>query len=369
MSGGRGRRRRARLVIQRTQPIRRRRNPRPGNGRNAGRNTGSSTTVRRTGVGSAIASGVRTVLGVLPGSAITTKLADVVFKMFGVAVDGVRVDGSKFEANASHFGCSTVFEVMPVNVAANTNLGAICSVQDPSDASVNIRGWLPRFPFTRVRSLTVRFVPTHPVRNSSGMVAMAWTPYTTDGAKTWYRNQLRIPTFRDVINMPGAVQGKPGDVISLRCNISGYAGLPRLPSDEIGLIHFAHQDNSHTGGDMIKPDEFSGQFEISGTVESLACYPHEVAIPDFKDKEERFADKIWDQLNVFAARYDSCGSGVPSGIAHLKQGSGFSCTYDPTTGKCAVKGNLFRPQALERADPTHGRGSLGEGDFDMGECA
>lgn len=319
------------------------------------------SSVRHTSLAQHISNGIRTVLAAMPGSSIIAPFLDIAFRSFGLSVASRRDTKSPntIQMASSFFGVGAVFEILPANLGAGSTLGIV--VTNPYTAThPGFRSWAPRAPFLTVSNLTVRFVPTNEQRYLSGMVAMSWVPYTTDSAREWYRAIRQVPTYRDVVAIPGAIQGRPTDPLLLRCVLSGYSALPRKPDEPLGLVFCAFIDNARSGSSQLSPADFSGEFEVSGTIHTIGGYPHEFEAGQFTAGKSTYDDVIPDHMADLGARLERSygghrlyskargGLGLPPGFGPVPDdecdvtlADGYTCEIDPATGLCIVTGEII----------------------------
>ncbi|VDP24808.1 unnamed protein product [Heligmosomoides polygyrus] len=126
-----------------------------------------------------MALGIRSLLGVLPGSSITTPIADFFFK--SLALDKMSsLVGKILTSTSKCYGAGATVELYPVSIAAGSPIGAVAKA---TATLADSRVWISRSPFVRISNLQVRLVPTTMQRAVSGSVAIGWIPYTTEDAQ------------------------------------------------------------------------------------------------------------------------------------------------------------------------------------------
>lgn len=111
----------------------------------------------------------------------------------------------------------------PVKNCASTQLGA---AGDATSVWPGSRGWIACSPFVRLSNLTIRCIPITQQSSVSGYVAIAWIPYSTEMPKLFRKGRTKVPTFKDVINIPTHAVDRPSHTITLSCSRKGIAHYP-----------------------------------------------------------------------------------------------------------------------------------------------
>lgn len=291
--------------------------------------------MNRTPAGALFSNCVRSVLGVLPGSSLTIPFADFVLKGIGVAETATTPKPGKMSAVTKFFGCSGNFEIFPVNLGSGSMLG--CTRLEGDSGT---RVWTPRYPFVRISGLTAEYSPTNELAHYAGRVVMGWIPYTTPTAKAFYRDATQIPSFRDVIDIPGAACADAKTQFSIQCRLSGFCAQPLPPDEALGQLVISYENNSRTSGEMLTPSECAPSIQLRAKMSSRAGYEHEIVVGTVETAYDHyhFRDNVSDLLKPYACRIFIANI-KSRGAVMFENDKQFKCEYDTNTKSCTLTGN------------------------------
>lgn len=224
-----------------------------------------------TGFGGLLAHGVRTLLSVLPGSALTVGIADFVFKSLGYSTKSPILNSDQtVTATFQATGLTALFHIALKDILFQSFTHGV---------RLNAAEWATNYSAGRLRSLCVKIIPQTPQAEKRGLLAMAFIPFRTDEEAIWYNDKSRIQgmLFEQVKMIPGAKSGPASRPLTINYRpkpSDGRLNYDLGMLDEIGAITIGFDQTNRTVYNAFSQDDFSCTVVISGTV--LLQRPQEV---------------------------------------------------------------------------------------------
>lgn len=260
-----------------------------------------------TGYGGLIARGVRTLLSVLPGSQLTTGIADFVFKSLGYT-KVVSVRGSEVDAEFQATGLTALFHLALKDVLYESFTHGTRT----SEAE-----WTTNYTSGRLLALTVRVVPQAPTGQSRGQLALAFIPFRRDKDKAYYDKNAAGMRYDQVKVIPGAKSGRANRplTVTFRPRVRDgilFTSLDML--DEIGAVAIAFDQTNRNSYGAFGMDEFSCTVLVSGVVRLVR--PNEVPQPYKLGR--RIDDKNANKLATLTTPDHTCQFDIMATADHHK---------------------------------------------------
>lgn len=231
------------------------------NRRQKGRRNGRvRQSTRSTGYGGLIARGVRTLLSVLPGSTLTTGIADFVFKSLGYT--------SSLEGNLNKFAA----DIKVTALTANFHIAAKDILFDSytHGCKTDLVTWASNYQAGRVRSVTIKVVPETPMGEVRGILGLAFIPFRNQEENTWYDSHNAGVLIEQLKRIPGAKTGPAGKPLSITFRpgpSDGDLNFDVRLAREIGAVLIAFDQTSRDAYGMFTADQFSAMVYVSGIIE------------------------------------------------------------------------------------------------------
>lgn len=220
---------------------------------------------RQPDMKSVVASGIKTLVGLMPLGTALAPVADFIFKSIGWTKASITSPGSSSLKLASAVDSN----FFGVTAGMLVNHGAlICGskLATPIVTTGDIRTGVS-FPFVnmRVLEMVITVLPSTKRENQQGEVTVAFLPWNQAAEPS---NTPPLPTFVEVSLLPGAVTGPASSTITLAwkpdpANMMVSRFNP--PRAKLGIILVAFQNMDRDEYVEMKASEFGPQINISGT--------------------------------------------------------------------------------------------------------
>lgn len=228
------------------------------------------------GWGNFVASGVRTILGLLPGGKTMQHLFDFAWKPTVMTSDIVHSAG-QYSGTGLIVGLSSSTSFTVASLVANSQYGSIV------DAS-GVRSVRIPFHDGKIASISISASPTNVASKRSGEWVIGFCPFRTENDVGMFSS--RVPDFDDVLRWPGSVSGPADKILNLRYvprvydgRIFGFLKL----SETVGCSVVAYRDPNRTTYDNFTSGDFSATIKASARVFLRAQYPTSNAT-EYKDE-------------------------------------------------------------------------------------
>lgn len=268
-----------------------------------------------TGYGGLIARGVRTLLSVLPGSQLTTGIADFVFKSLGYS-KVMSVRGSEVDAEFQATGLTALFHLALKDLLYESFTHGTRTAEAE---------WTTNYTSGRLLMVTIRVIPQSPTGQSRGQLALAFIPFRRDKDRTYYDNNAAGMRYDQVKVIPGAKSGRANRplTVTFRPRVRDgilFSSLDML--DEIGAVAIAFDQTNRNAYGAFGMDEFSCTVLVSGVVRLVR--PNEVPKPYKLGR--RIDDKNVDKLATITTPDHACQFDICATAAHHKwTDRGYAC--------------------------------------------
>lgn len=216
------------------------------------------------GLKSVIATGVKSVLGVLPGSTFTAPLADFLFKSIGWTTSIYLTSPI---ADVSIYGLGGCFDIQPRTLGSG--LPGYAELDNaPITSGLRLTTNLTDF---RISHLRARLVTCGPA-SSSGFVYFGYEPFVRGD------EPLSVPTITPayVMNMAQSTKCKIGSSCSLRYYARFTDGLAYQftgAETSVGRFVICYEDLSRTEFTEFTANDFQCQIELKGNVVARSVDP------------------------------------------------------------------------------------------------
>lgn len=243
-----------------------------------------------TGFGGLIARGIRTLLSVLPGSELTTGIADFAFKSLGYSKVILPLDSDSHTVQAEFLctGLTALFHIALKDILFESFTHGV-----REDAAT----WSTNYEAGRLVSLEVSIIPQARMQERQGQWAAVFIPFRTADENTYYDTKFQGMLYEQVKLIPGAVSAPATKPLRLRFRPTprdGRLNFDLSLKDEVGLISIGFDQTNRTSYKAFGLDEFSCTVIVSGTVQLQR--PHEVS---YASKHKRtIDDKLKNTLAV-----------------------------------------------------------------------
>lgn len=222
-------------------------------------------------LGSLLVKGVNTLLSVIPGAKIFAPVADFAFKSIGLK-QGITVDGDFVAGTTLIYGVSAAFTV-PLSTIIQDSAQMIRSTRTDNTAQKDI---ITAYSHGRLLQIRVHARPIGQLSYRQGTWALAFIPFSAQESEAFYAANTSPPTLRDVLCIPGAVQGsgtKPLTV-NYRARRNTFDALTHPLDTKIGMVMVTYEDLSRAKGEDFGPEDFGVEIIISGAVYLSTPIPH-----------------------------------------------------------------------------------------------
>lgn len=260
-----------------------------------------------TGYGGLIARGVRTLLSVLPGSKLTTGIADFVFKSLGYSTK-IAMCGSEVDAEFQATGLCALFHLALKDLLVDSYTHGTRTAT---------AGWTTNYTNGRLLAVTIRVIPQAPTGQSRGQLALGFLPFRDDKDRKYYDSNAAGMRYDQLKVMPGAKSGRANRPlqITFRPTVRDgrlYINMNML--DEIGAVAIAFDQTNRNAYGAFGMDEFSCTVLVSGIVRLVR--PNEVPKP--YDLGREIDDKMRDKVAIITTPDHTCRFDVSSSAPHHK---------------------------------------------------
>lgn len=237
----------------------------------ARRNKAKRQSTSFTGFGGLIARGVRTLLSVLPGSELTTGIADFAFKSLGYSKVTLPLDASTNTVQAEFLatGLTALFHIALKDLLFESFTHGV-----REDAAT----WTTNYEAGRLMSLEVSVIPQARMQERQGQWAAVFIPFRTAAENLYYNTKFQGMLYEQVKLIPGAVSAPATKPLKVRFRPTprdGRLNYDLSLKDEIGLISIGFDQTNRTSYKPFGLDEFSCTVIVSGVVQLQR--PHEVS--------------------------------------------------------------------------------------------
>lgn len=212
-----------------------------------------------TGFGGLIARGVRTLLSVLPGSSLTTGIADFVFKSLGYS-KVLSVIGNEVEVTFQATGLTALFHLKLKDILFESFTHGV---------RVNAEEWDSNYSAGRLMSLCVKVIPQAPTGQQRGQWALCFIPFRTNDDEYYYNNKSQGMLYEQLKMIPGARSAqanKPMHVMFSPRSNDGRLNFDLDLNKEIGAVGIAFDQTNRSSYGAFGMDEFSCTVIVSGVV-------------------------------------------------------------------------------------------------------
>lgn len=214
---------------------------------------------------------MNTLLSVVPGAAIFRPVADFAFKSLGFS-KLLDVQGDSITASTYVFGSSAAFFV-PLTTLIQDSPTMIRANRTDNLAQKDI---ITTFTHGKLLQIRVTARPIGQLAYRQGQWALAYLPFSTLESETFYNENTTIPTLRDVLAIPGAVQssGTRQLTTNYRPRRATFDSMVHPLTTNIGLVMICYEDLSRNKGSEFGPEDFGAEIIIHGTVQLFTPMPH-----------------------------------------------------------------------------------------------
>lgn len=228
------------------------------------RRVGKSSTSRRMNIPRYLASGAKTLLGLIPGvGTALAGVADFVFKSLSITKQ--RLTTGQFKGETSIFGLGAFLEIPVAAIWQNSDL---CQLDGTSTTLAPT--YVSMFETVRLINVTFKVIPASKFGDRQGEWAMAFTPYMnpTDSADLLTQG-ITVPSYNTVCRRPGAVFGSASRPLQLSYSTTGntYLEMHHPENVMIGYLMIAFQDTLRDNFSQFKASEIAPEVIISGRVQ------------------------------------------------------------------------------------------------------
>lgn len=255
---------------------------------------------RRTTVGQLVTSGVRTLVGFLPGASYFKDIADFALKALNVATSVEVVtsgDKTKYVFEGTHqYGMRGMFLIGSRNLIVSSSVGVRAGLA--KDTSSHFwRQCAVDFDQVMTTSLVLSLVPEGQAKNRAGLWHFGYqAAYDLDGA-TRMQQFVLPPEYTNMKNFTRYASGPADKPLRLRWNVSpsdgAYCNSYRPPgSDVLGLVCIYFEDHSRDTAGEMQNSEFACSVHVSGTFRTRNTRPETANAGDIKIVQDICADRL-----------------------------------------------------------------------------
>lgn len=275
------------------------------------------------------AKGTRSVLAALPGSPITTAVADFVFSSLGWSAKSPSSTTESSESTISDVritGLGGVFDITPAMFFGS--MQGVGLIKPAMQGNPELADILFQWRAARISVLKIIARPSGPLGSVSGTWAIGFTPYTTDDARNMIPTSLKKSgvTFETIKQCPVFAIGDVNKPLAVRHFFQfqdGIAYLPQQVTSTVGVVQIAYQDVMRSVWTDLTAADFQCTIDCSA---SVVCSSRDPS--SFVGTTNRVQTPIIDV---------SAHVSTPSGRLSLG-GSSFKCTKNSKTGFCDLSG-------------------------------
>lgn len=223
-----------------------------------------------TGFGSLMARGVRTLLSVLPGSKLTTGIADFAFKALGYSQEIVVLDANSGMVKVTFLatGLTALFHLALKDILFD-------SVSHGT--RINAAEWVTNYEGGRLLSLNIAVIPQARLEQRQGQWAAVFIPFRSDEERKFYDEKKQGMLYEQVKVIPGAKSAPATKPLRLSFTPGSRDGRLNYDiglKDEIGLVSIGFDQTNRAEYGEFALDSFSCTVIVSGVVQLQR--PHEV---------------------------------------------------------------------------------------------
>lgn len=221
----------------------------------------SRQSVSNTGYAGLVARGVRTLLSVLPGSKLTSGIADFVFGSLGYTKSISLHENNIIKADFQCTGLVALFHLALKDVLFESFTHGLRK---------NAAEWQTNYQAGRLKTITIKVKPESSSGDRRGNWCLAFIPFRTEADNKYYDGLKSGPLYEQAKLIPGAKSGSASQPLSVTFNVSGRDG--RLNENvsmntEIGAVIIAFDHTSRDAYSVFSADMFSCIATVSGVVQ------------------------------------------------------------------------------------------------------
>lgn len=241
-----------------------------------------------TGHASLIARGVRTLLSVLPGSKLTTGIADFAFKSLGYSTVMLPIDAntSTIKADLSVTGVTALFHLALKDLLFDSFTHGV---------RIDAATWTTNYEAGRLMSVKISVIPQTKMNNRQGQWAAVFIPFRSKEEATYYEQKSQGMLYEQVKVIPGAKSAPATKPLHLSFSPTARDGRLNFDlglQDEIGVVSIGFDQTSRSSYGAFALDDFSCTVIVSGVVKLQR--PHEVSYASTFTRtiDDRLKDKL-----------------------------------------------------------------------------
>lgn len=221
---------------------------------------------------SLIVKGVNTLLSVVPGAKIFAPVADFAFKSLGFTTAQLNINGNVVSGTTYVFGSSAAFFI-PLSTLIQDSPSLVRANRDDNIAQKDI---ITGYSHGQLLQIRVTARPIGQLAYRQGNWALAYIPFASSESQKFYEDNVTVPTLRDVLCIPGAVQGPGTRPLSTnyRARRNTYDALTHPLQTYIGMVMICYEDLSRNKGSEFGPEDFGAELIVSGVVRLANPIPH-----------------------------------------------------------------------------------------------